>query len=130
MSRPAPCSAGPVFVTERSAPALTVVVVVAELFPGTLSVVPLDIVAVLLIVVPLGVFALTFTTRLKLALAPAANVAIAHVTVPVPPAAGLVQVNAGPLICATDTNVVFAGVASLSEAFWASLGPAFATLIV
>src|SRR5439155_26698895 len=104
MSRPAPCSAGPVFVTERSAPALTVVVVVAELFPGTLSVVPLDIVAVLRIVAPLGVFALTFTARLKLAMAPAANLAIAHLTLPFPPAAGPVQVAAGPRYSATDPH--------------------------
>src|SRR5882672_775476 len=114
MSKPAPCSAGPVFVTERSAPALTVavVVVVAELFPGALSVVLLDMVAVLLMSVPFGVFAFTLTTRLKLALAPDASVAMLHVTVPVPPSAGLVQVKPGPAACAIDTNVVCAGVAS------------------
>jgi hypothetical protein len=87
-------------------------------------------VAVLLIVVPLGVSALTLTTRVKLALAPAAKVAMAQVTVPVPPTAGLVQAKAGPAVCVIDTNVVFVGVASLSETLWASLGPAFATLIV
>ena len=130
MSPPAPCSAGPVFVTERSAPLLTVVVVVAELFPGTLSVVLLDIVAVLLIVVPFGVFAFTFTTRLKLALAPAASVAMVQVTVPVPPKPGLVHEKAGPAVSVIDTKVVFAGVASPSETLRASLGPAFETLIV
>src|SRR5438552_18122167 len=131
MSRPAPCWASPVFVTERSAPALTTVVVtVAELFPGTLSVVLLDVVAVLLIVVPFGVFAFTLTTRLKLAFAPAANGEIVQVTVPVPPSAGLVHEKDGPAVCEIDTNVVFAGVASLSDTVWASLGPAFATLIV
>src|SRR5438132_1155091 len=130
MSRPAPCSAGPVFVTERSAPALTVVVLaVAESFLGKLSVVLLDTVAVLVIVVPLGVFEFTLTTRLKLALSPAANVAMVHVTVPVSPGAGLAQAKAGPAVCVIDTNVVFAGVASLSETFWASLGPAFETSI-
>jgi len=108
----------------------TVVVASAELFPGTLSVVLLDMVAVLLIVVPLGVFAFTFTTRVKLALALAASVAMVHVTVPVPPGAGLVQEKDGPAVCAIETNVVFAGVASLSETLWASLGPAFATLMV
>src|SRR5713226_8342148 len=102
MGKPAPVCASPVFETERSAPALTVVVAVAELFPGTLSVVLLDMVAVLLIVVPLGVFAFTFTTRVKLALALAlaASVAMVHVTVPVPPGAGLVQEKDGPAVCA------------------------------
>jgi hypothetical protein len=117
-------------VTERSAAAMTLVVAVAELFPGTSSVVLLDMVAVLLIVVPSGVLAFTFTTMLKLALAFAAKVAMVQVTVPVAPGAGLVQEKDGPAVCAIDTNVVFAGVASLSETFWASLGPAFATLIV
>src|SRR4029077_17523964 len=105
-------------------------VAVAELFPGTLSVVLLDTVAVLLIAVALGVFAFTFTTRLKLALTPAANVGMVHVTEPVPPTAGLVQEKGGPAVCVIDTNVVFAGVASLSETLCASLGPAFAALIV
>src|SRR6267142_4277020 len=118
MSKPAPCSVGPVFTTERSAPAaLTLVVAVAELFLGTSSVVLLEMVAVLLIVVRSGVFAFTFTTRLKLALAPAANVAIVHVTVPVPPGAGLVQEKDRPAVWVIDTNVVFVGVASPSEAF-------------
>ena len=79
--------------------------------------------------VPLGVFGFTLTTRLKLALAPAANVAMVHSTVPVSPGAGLAQAKAGPAVCVIETNVVFAGVASLSETFWASLGPAFATSI-
>jgi hypothetical protein len=97
---------------------LTVVVIaVAESFPGQSSVVLLEMVAVLLIVVPLGVFPSTFTTRLKVALAPDVNVVMVHVTVPVPPDAGLVQVKAGPAVCMIDTNVVFAGVASLSETF-------------
>ena len=104
--------------TERSAPALTVVVVVvAESFPGLSSVVLLEMVAVLLIVVPLGVFPFTFTTRLKVALAPDVNVAMVHVTVPVPPNAGLVQVKTGPAVWVIDTNVVFPGVASPSETF-------------
>jgi hypothetical protein len=93
----------------------TVVVAVAELFPGTLSVVLLDMVAVLLIVVRSGVFAFTFTTRVKLAVAPAANVAIVHVTVPVPPTAGLVHEKDGPAVWVIDTNVVFVGVASVTE---------------
>src|SRR5439155_436630 len=119
MSRPAPCSAGPVFVTERSAPALTVVVVVAELFPGTLSVVPLDIVAVLLIVVPFGVFAVTLTTSLNVAVAPALNIEVVQLIVPVPRTGGGEQLKTGPLVCANETNVVFVGVASVNEALTA-----------
>src|SRR5438105_89340 len=120
MSRPAPCWASPVFVTERSAPALTTVVVtVAELFPGTLSVVLLDVVAVLLSVVPFGVLALTLTTSLNVAFAPAPNMEIVQLTVPVPPTAGVEQVKAGPLVCVKERNVVFAGIASVNDAFTA-----------
>ena len=52
--------------------------------------------AVLLIVEPLGSLALAWTTRVKAALAPAASVAMLPLTVPVPPAGGLVNAKAGP----------------------------------
>src|SRR5947208_17126673 len=38
----------------------------------------------------------------------------AHTTAPAAPTAGVVQANAGPLVCTADTNVVFGGVASLT----------------
>src|SRR2546430_6799399 len=89
-------------VTERSAvvvvvDALTSVVAVALLFLGFFSQGSLEMVTVLLITVPSGVSALTLTTSVNVALAPAANVARVAVTVPVPPTGGVVRVNAGPL---------------------------------
>ena len=55
--------------------------------------------------------------------APSASVAMVQVVVPVPPAEGLVQANAGPVFCDSETNVVLDGVASVSEIFCASEGP-------
>ena len=112
-------------VTERSARVMTLVVAVAELFPGYGSKVSLVAVAVLLSVVPFGVLALTLTTSLNVAVAPAANTEIVQLTVPVPPAAGVEQLKAGPLVCANETNVVLAGVASVNDALTASFGPKF-----
>ena len=102
-------------VTERSARAMTAVVTVAELFPGHGSKVSLAAVAVLLSVVPFGVLAFTLTTSLKVAVAPASNLEIVQVTVPVPPTAGAEQLKAGPLVCVNERNVVLAGVASVND---------------
>src|SRR2546423_1145685 len=119
-------------VTERSAAVevSTLVVAVALLLSRFLSLVSLDTLAVLLITVPAGVSALTFTTRMNVALAPLANVSRLAVTVPVSPAAGVVRVNAGPLSWVKDANVVFAGMASVIVTLRASLGPAFAAPMV
>src|ERR1700716_1859535 len=103
-------SGAPLLVTERSARVMTLVVAVAELFPGHGSKVSLVAVAVLLSVVPFGVLAFTRTTSLNVAVAPAPNVEIVQLTVPVPPAAGAEQVKAGPVSCANEVNVVLAGV--------------------
>ena len=64
---------------------------------------------VLVIAVPLGVFGATKSVKLKLAEAPAASVAVVPVIVPVPPTAGLVRLNAGPEVWASETKVVLAG---------------------
>ena len=112
-------------VTERSARAMTAVVAVAELFPAHGSKVSLVAVAVLLSVVPFGVLAFTLTTSLNVAVAPAPNVEIVQLTVPVPPTAGAEQLKAGPLVGANERNVVLAGVASVIETLTASLGPKF-----
>src|SRR5687768_2369656 len=101
---------------------MTAVVSVSELLDPLLSVVELLTVAVLLIVTPVGVPAVTLTTKVNVAEAPAASVAIVAVTVPVPPAGGVVSVNAGPDVCIADTNVVLAGTTSLSVTPCASLG--------
>src|SRR6266850_2265206 len=100
-------SGEPLLVTERSARVMTVVVAVA----------------VLLSVVPFGVLALALTTSLNVAVAPAPNIEIAQLTVPVPPTDGVEQLKAGPLSCAKDRNVVLAGIASVNDALTASLGP-------
>ena len=106
-------------VTDRSARVMTPVVAVAELFPGHGSKVSLVAVAVLLSVVPFGVLAFTLTTSLNVAVAPALNIEIVQRIVPVPPTAGAEQLKTGPLVCANETNVVFAGVASVNEALTA-----------
>ena len=117
--------AGPLFVTTRSALFETVVDAVALLFPGFGSLVVDVTVAVLLIVVPFGVAAFTFATSVKVAVAPLISDAIEHVVV-----APVVQMNAGPVVWFSETNVVFAGSVSVNETVEASDGPLFATVMV
>ncbi|MND04600.1 hypothetical protein D3C83_249550 [compost metagenome] len=62
--------------------------------------------------------------------APEASVAIVQLIVPAAPTAGVVQVNAGPAVCAVETNVVHAGGGSARVTVWASLGPALAIVTV
>lgn len=122
---------GDFFVIARSAaPTLIVVVAVALLFAELGSVVDELIVAVFVIVAPVARAFEDATTSEKTDDEPAAKVAAVQFTVPVPPAAGFVQVNAGPLVCANDTNVVLAGTASVSATFVASEGPLLVAVIV
>src|SRR5439155_1115602 len=104
-----------------SAAVATVVVAVDVLLPGVGSVVLLETFAVLDKVEPLASLALTLTTRVKVALAPAARVAAVVVTVPVPPTVGVVDVK--PTGAVKDTKVVPVGTASVSATLCASLGP-------
>src|SRR5690348_7620845 len=97
-----------VFVTAKSACAITVVVAVAELLPGVGSVVAVVAVAVLVSIVLCGVLALTLTTMVKTAVSPAATVAFVNVTVPVPPTAGALVDQPVPVVTVADTNVVLA----------------------
>jgi len=60
--------------------------------------------------IPLLASSLTFTTSVNLAVALEPNVAMLQPTVPVPPTGGVPHVNAGPLFCASETNVVLVGV--------------------
>src|SRR6266511_1013422 len=99
------------FRTRRFAPALTVVEALLELLPGTASSGEVTV-AVLVTIVPFGVAAATFTTK---------------VIVLVPPTGGE-HVHPAPGV--TETNVVPAGVASEREVFDAAFGPALVTLIV
>src|SRR4051812_48336722 len=118
MSWPAVTGSGvSVFVTDRSAEVATEVVEVAALLPGTGSGVELDTPAVLVIVDPFAALAFTFTTIVKVAETPAPSDASVHEAVPVPPTEGVVQLNAGPVFCVSETKVVFAGIESVSTTF-------------
>src|ERR1700677_4884287 len=111
-----PAVTGPaavVFVSDKSASATTSVVTVWLLFARLGSAVAALTAAVLTIVAPSGVLGDTRTTTVKLAEAPKASVAIVPLIVPVPPATGLVSVNAGPDVCASETKVVSAGTTSV-----------------
>src|SRR4029453_10369970 len=90
------------FVTDRSASVVTVVVAVPELLPGVGSAVTDAAVASLVIVAPLGVLAFTFTTIEKTADSPAATVPFEKTIFPVPPTAGVVM--AQPLPVVTDAE--------------------------
>ena len=128
-----PASTGPgavVFVTDTSACVSTFVVMVWLLLARLGSAVAAVTFTVLTIVSPDGVLGDTRTTTVKLAEAPAASVPIVPLIVPVAPAAGLAKLNAGPEVCASETNVVFVGTTSDSATACASLGPAFETVIV
>src|ERR1700722_15794021 len=103
-----PASTGPaaaVFVPDTSASAATSVVTVWLLLARAGSKVAAVTSAVLEIVVPSGVLGDTRTITVKLADAPGANVPIVPLIVPVPPTAGLVKLNAGPEVCASETKV-------------------------
>ena len=76
--------------------------------------------------VPSGVFAFTFTTSVNVDMAPAAREPALQPTVPVPPTGGVLQLKTGPLFCASEMKVVFAGISSLTQTPWAPLGPALA----
>src|SRR6266849_4330643 len=116
----------PVMVMPTTADATTGVVTVAEC--GLVESVGLETVAVSVMLVPLGVLELTCTTTVNVADAPAARVVSVPVIVPVPPAGGLVNVKAGPLVWLSETKVVLAGTASLSTTLGAAAGPALLTV--
>jgi hypothetical protein len=102
--------------------------VFALLFAGVGSAVVLLTVAVL-VTVPVAAV-VTLSTIVNVALVAGFSVAIVHVIGPVPPTAGVVQLNVGPLFCVDDANVVFAGSVSFSATAVAPDGPAFATVTV
>src|ERR1041384_4034492 len=103
-----------VLVTDRSALTLTVVVAVPVLLPGVGSAVVLAAVAEFEIVAPLATFEFTFTTIVKTAVSPLATVALEKTTFPVPPTAGDEVLHPVPVVTVADTNVAFAGTASVT----------------
>src|ERR1700682_1821159 len=66
----------------------------------------------------------------KVAVAALASDAIGQVTVPPLPTLGFVQLNAGPVGCASETNVVLAGSVSVNETVVACDGPLFVTVML
>jgi len=82
------------------------------------------------VMVPAGAPLFTFTAIEKVALAPLTRVPMVQVVVPVPPPGGVEHENAGPAVCVSETNVVFAGTASDIETVSASDGPLFVTVTV
>src|SRR5882672_9373481 len=117
-----------VLVIARLASARTVVVAVALLLPVLESAVVELTVAVLVSVLPSAVSGLTWTPRVKVAVAPLANEAMVQFTVPVEPAAGVVQLQ--PAGVGIDWNVVCAGSGSFIVTLAAAFGPALLTVIV
>ena len=105
-------------------------VAVLLLFAGFGSVVIELTLAVFEMVVPTGVPWSVVKLNWNVADAPLANEAIVQLIVPVPPAGGVVQVNAGPLVCEAEAKCVFAGTTSVSVTLIAGDGPAFATVTV
>ena len=106
----------------------TVVVAVALLLPVLESAVVELTVAVLEIVLPSAVSGLTWTTMVKVAVAPLASEAVVQFTVPVEPTAGVVHVQ--PAGVAIDWNVVCDGNGSFMVTVAAAFGPALLTVIV
>src|SRR3990170_3282228 len=104
----------------------TVVVVVAELLVLEGSAVDEVTFAVLVMMVPFGVAAFTFTTRVNEALALLATLGLVQVTVPVPPTDGVEQVQLAAAV--RDTNVVLGGTTSLKLAALAASGPELCTV--
>src|SRR5256712_628005 len=117
-----------VLVIARSASARTVVVAMAVLLRRLESKVAELTVAVLVSVLPSSAAGLTWTTRVKVAVAPLANEPMVQFTVPVEPAAGVVQLQ--PAGVGIDWNVVCAGNGSFMITLAAAFGPALLTGIV
>src|SRR5438132_9860170 len=126
MSVPDVASAGAPLLIARSA-ARTVVVAVAALLTRLGSRAAELAVAVLEMRVPSRVLALTWTTMVKLAVAPLARDVVVQLTVPVMPTIGVVQVQPADV---TDRKVVCDSSKSSILTFAAALGPALATLTV
>jgi hypothetical protein len=101
-----------------------VAVLVEELLPGEGSTVEEDTVAVFEMIVPFGVVNGTLATRVNVADAPLASVAMVQVTV-----APVVQINVGPEFWFKDTKVKPAGSVSVRLTLEALDGPALLTEI-
>ena len=108
----------------------TVVVVIAVLLVGFGSFIVLAVITVFVITAPDSTPLLTCTTTSKTAVSPIPTIAFEKITLPVPPTAGDMIVHPIPLVTIADTNVVFAGTASVTVVSIPGPGPLFVKLIV
>src|SRR5438128_905661 len=123
MSVPAVTVGGPVFVTARSAAVSTVALVVELSSPGVGSL-SLKTVAEFEIVSPDGALEFTCTTRINVSVSPAATGWFASARIgPVPPGAGVANVNVVGPLDEMETKVVSGGTESVTNTPLASLGP-------
>jgi hypothetical protein len=129
-SVPAVMVVGPLLLMLRSAEVATVLLTVEVLSALVGSLVLLVTLAVLLMVELLASLERAWTTRVKVALAPEAKLAMLPLTVPVPPGDGLLKVKPEPLVWDSETKVVPLGMASVRLTFWASEGPALVRVMV
>src|SRR5260370_591036 len=106
MLLPALTDAGPVLVTDRSAETPTMAVLDPVLVLGFGSAVVELPVALFVIIVPFATVPPTLYTIVKEAVSPFASVGIARSTVLPLPTVGFLQLNAGPMVCISDTKVV------------------------
>jgi hypothetical protein len=116
-----------VFVAVYGPGACTVVVAVAVSLPALVSFDAAVRVAVLVITVPAAVPPLTLTVSVTVSV-PSGWLLSVQLTVPVAPTAGAVHDQPGSV--ETETNVVFAGIASDTFEFVAELGPLLMALMV
>src|ERR1044072_6216581 len=105
-------------------------IAVPVLLPGVGSVVAEAAVAEFVMLVPAVVFELTLTTMVNTAVSAGTVVAFEKTTLPVPPTAGAVVDHPAPVVTVAETNVVFAGTASVTVTVCASLGPLFTKFTV
>lgn len=103
-------------------PPTTVVVVVAVLFPETGSTVNAETDTLPVMIVPFDVPALTLTVNVK-TVAPVINVGAVQTMLPVPPTAGVVQLNPNLAADDNETKVVLAGIGIVRTTLVAKLGP-------
>src|SRR6478736_4820086 len=112
----------------RSAPLFAVVVAVALLLAGFGSVVDEDAVATAVRVESLTTSRSTLATTVKVAVPPTASDTSLKVTVSMPPAVDVTEVQAP--VALAETNVVSAGNGKLTDGATEELGPWFVRLMV
>jgi hypothetical protein len=114
---------------ERSALPGVIVVDAVDVF-GVVGSVEVVVTFAVLLSEPSGAEPDTLTTIVNVAVALDARLAFVHVTVPAAPTLGFAQMNAGPVFCASETNVVLAGNVSVNETLVAGDGPLFVTAML